>query len=223
MELSDLSLLTGARLKAERERLGLSHLALRDAILEKYGIEISKDSLINYEVSDANHTKAYKNNGMRVEYLRYLADFYGVSTDWLLGVSDYRLCKNNEQTIQSLGIPERFVSEVDFLRNNPGFGLDIFCKLLENDNFWEAIASIYGLSALPPFVRSATFTGEEYDALSVAKELVSAASKGTLGVAHVGFIRSGAMFEIQERFLNAAVQSARPGEAKWDCLATSEV
>lgn len=99
MEISELSLLMGKRLKEERERCGLSHVALRAAILEKYGVEISKDSLINYEVSDENHTKAYKNNGMRIEYLRYLADFYGVSTDWLLGLSEIR---TPDTTIQAM-------------------------------------------------------------------------------------------------------------------------
>lgn len=88
MDINNLSLTMGKRLKEEREKCGLSHEKLRAALLEKYGVEISKDSLINYEVSDENHTKKYKNNGMRVEYLRYFADFYGVSADWLLGLSE---------------------------------------------------------------------------------------------------------------------------------------
>ena len=54
-------------------------------MLDQYGVKISSDSLINYEVMDTNHSKAYKNQGMRVEYLRCLADFYKVSADYLLG------------------------------------------------------------------------------------------------------------------------------------------
>ena len=84
------STLMGKRLKALRESKGLSHVALRDELREKYDIDISRDSLINYEVSDKEHPKAFKNDGMRVEYLRYLADFYGVSTDYLLGLTDVK-------------------------------------------------------------------------------------------------------------------------------------
>lgn len=75
------------RLKQLREGRGLSHDKLSKALADQYGVKISPDSLINYEVADANHTKAYKNQGMRVEYLRCLADFYQVSADYLLGLS----------------------------------------------------------------------------------------------------------------------------------------
>ena len=110
MNTEKLSLTMGKRLKSERERLGLSHEKLRSAILEKYGVEISKDSLINYEVSDEYHTKAYKNNGMRVEYLRYFADFYGVSADWLLGLTDVRTPDSSVRNIcQYTGLNENAV------------------------------------------------------------------------------------------------------------------
>ena len=82
---TDFSLVMAARLKRLREEKGLSLEKLSKAMYEKYGVEISTDSLINYEVSDPDHKRAYKNNGMRVEYLRYFADFYGVSADYLLG------------------------------------------------------------------------------------------------------------------------------------------
>ena len=76
------------RLKAERNKKGLSHVKLCEALQEKYGIAISKDSLINYEVSDETHPKAGSNMAMRVEYLSCLADFYGVSMDYLAGKTD---------------------------------------------------------------------------------------------------------------------------------------
>lgn len=77
------SLEMGKRIKTERERHGFSHVELSDMIYVMYGVRISKDSLINYEVSDESHAKSLKNNGMRVEYLRYLAGVFGVTTDWL--------------------------------------------------------------------------------------------------------------------------------------------
>lgn len=82
------SYIMAERLKQLREEKGYSHEKLSNALNERYGIKISSDSLMNYEVSDPHHTKAGKNQGMRVEYLRCLADFYGVSSDYLLGISD---------------------------------------------------------------------------------------------------------------------------------------
>lgn len=85
---SEKSFIMAERLKQLREKEGYSHEKLSNALNERYGIKISSDSLMNYEVSDPHHTKAGKNQGMRVEYLRCLADFYGVSSDYLLGVRE---------------------------------------------------------------------------------------------------------------------------------------
>lgn len=87
MAFEDRSLEMAKRLKQLRKENRLSHEKLRTELL-KYGIEISKDSLINYEVTDPFHTKAYSNNGMKVEYLRAFAAFYHVSTDYLLGLAN---------------------------------------------------------------------------------------------------------------------------------------
>lgn len=87
------------RLKRLRESKGLSHEKLSKALLDQYGIKISSDSLINYEVANPCHSKACKNQGMRVEYLRCLADFYGVSADYLLGISS---TKSPNPTIHSI-------------------------------------------------------------------------------------------------------------------------
>lgn len=76
------------RLRLLRESRKLSHEKLSKTLSEKYGIKISSDSLMNYEVSREEHSKKYKNMGMRVEYLYCLADFYGVSTDYLLGLAE---------------------------------------------------------------------------------------------------------------------------------------
>lgn len=104
------------RLKALREARGLSHNELSTKLYMAYsgandskpenkrrkrkktgkkeadGVKqdtlISRDSLINYEVSVDYHEKAYTNEGMCVEYLRYLSDFYNVSSDYILGLSD---------------------------------------------------------------------------------------------------------------------------------------
>ena len=72
--------LIAARLRGLRESKRLSHERLARAMCEKYGISISKSSLLNYEAGAVA--------GMRAEYLCCFADFYGVSTDFLLALSD---------------------------------------------------------------------------------------------------------------------------------------
>lgn len=83
----------GKRLKSLRENTILngkkmSHVELKKKLKEKYGVEISRDSLMNYEVSDVNHSKFGTNLKMSAEYLNCLACFYSVSTDYLLCRSD---------------------------------------------------------------------------------------------------------------------------------------
>lgn len=96
------SIKMGKRLKALREETTLnekklSHVALKEKLKEQYGIDISRDSLMNYEVSEVNHSKFGTNLKMSVEYLNCLANFYGVSTDYLLGLSDVKTIKEDIQ------------------------------------------------------------------------------------------------------------------------------
>lgn len=105
-----LSIKTGERLHKLRIGIGLSLKDLREEIYKKYGAEISRDSLINYEVSSSEHPRKYKNNGMRIEYLRYFSDFYGVSSDYLLGLTNV---PTTDTTIQAIcnctGLSDDFV------------------------------------------------------------------------------------------------------------------
>lgn len=113
MNKEKLSLKMGERLRKLRKSRGLSYERLQAAISEKYGVEISKDSLINYEVSDENHTKRFKNNGMRVEYLRYFSDFYHVSADYLLALSDIKATDSTTRDIcEKTGLSEHTVSRL---------------------------------------------------------------------------------------------------------------
>lgn len=112
MELgTEKSFIMAKRLKMLRESKGLSHEKLRDAIIEQYGVTISRDSLMNYEVTDAAHSKAYKNQGMNVKYLQCLSSFYGVSTDYLLGISDTQSPNPNvTEAMKYTGLTEKNVN-----------------------------------------------------------------------------------------------------------------
>ncbi|HJB81389.1 MAG TPA: helix-turn-helix domain-containing protein [Candidatus Flavonifractor intestinigallinarum] len=90
MNRKELSFEMGSRLKSLREERHISYQELADALLEKYGIKISKDSLRDYEISSDYRSKAKSlpNLGMRTEYLIALSDFYEVSTDYLLCKTD---------------------------------------------------------------------------------------------------------------------------------------
>ena len=102
----------GSRLRALREENRLSYQDLANDLLSKYGIKISKDSLRDYEISSDFRSKAKSlpNLGMRTEYLFVLADFYGVSTDWLLGISNVMSPNANVKAVcDYTGLSERSV------------------------------------------------------------------------------------------------------------------
>lgn len=70
------------RLKRLRKSRNLSHAKLAIAV------GICKDSLIQYECVEEWHNNCNKNLSMTVNSLMLLAKFYGVSTDYILGLSD---------------------------------------------------------------------------------------------------------------------------------------
>lgn len=137
------SILMAKRLKELREEKKISHVSLSKAIKDKYGVEISRDSLMGYEVSDPNHTKAYKNEGMRVEYLRCLADFYGVSADYLLGFTNEP--KRQSCAADQLGLSSHAIQNIVSHNHIPQtmHGLN---TLLESEKFMCFLSEIYLLS-----------------------------------------------------------------------------
>lgn len=139
---SEKSFIMAERLKNLREEQGLSHEKLSKALFESYGVKISSDSLINYEVSEANHTKAYKNQGMRVEFLRCLADFYGVSSDYLLGRTKDSSVRPS--AVDELGISEGTVKHLAELKiaENQDFAKDAYL-FLDNDEFYYFLYQVH--------------------------------------------------------------------------------
>ncbi len=83
MDREAISLVLAQKLKSLREARGISHQKLSEAIKEKYGISISKGSLMNYEAGEYR-SKTGSCIKMELEKLCCLADYYGVSFDYLL-------------------------------------------------------------------------------------------------------------------------------------------
>lgn len=106
------------RLRSLRESVGLNPEQLSRAIYEKSGVKIGRNSIINYEVGESYNTKTDKNLGMRAEYVIALADFYGVSTDYLLGrtpnkTTNPKLQEVSEYTGLSAAVAERLHNSVN--------------------------------------------------------------------------------------------------------------
>lgn len=141
MDTDKLSVALATRLKQERTSRNLSHVALRNALKEQYGIDISKDTLINYETG-LNHTKTKKNLGMRVEYLMYFADFFGVSSDYLLGLSDIRTPNLDTQIIcKKTGLTEKSLENLQTMifQNHFGEGVNALFSSEHAMDFFDRV------------------------------------------------------------------------------------
>ena len=127
MDIHKQSLKMAERLKQLRESRKLSHQKLSEAIEQRYGVKISKDSLINYEVTDEHHTKAYK-------YICCLANFFCVSTDYLLGTSDTRNIDTQEITALQLGLSEKAINNLQLINEVEPKIITLLNWIIETEN-----------------------------------------------------------------------------------------
>ena len=140
------------RLKALRNSKKLSHNDLKNELQSRYGIKISRASLLNYEIDDEFHSKAdaLSNLKMNAEYLNCFADFYGVSTDYLLcrtdiSASDVSMASACEKLGLSEGACEWFRGLDLELSIKPYVlkGLNLLC---EDDTFEDLCFKLNALS-----------------------------------------------------------------------------
>ena len=153
-DLIEMNMEMAKRLKALRtsyEGHGLSHEKLRQAIEGEYHVDISKSSLLNYEAY-GNHSKAKSNAGMKVEYLRIFADFYGVSADYILGIRDEATTDVGAQAAcEYTGLSEESVSKLhkhaNELKEDGIERNDELCvaldHLIQSESFREAIINLF--------------------------------------------------------------------------------
>lgn len=74
------------RSKRNKKGKPYSHKSLEENINKKYGVYcISDKTLMNYEIVDTSHDNFEIGLGMKLENLVLLADFYGVSCDFIVG------------------------------------------------------------------------------------------------------------------------------------------
>lgn len=122
--MDNFSAVFAGRLKSLRQERGLSLKTLADELNSQYAYEIlsgnragkkqtiSEAALKAYEAGE-NHSRSGDNKGMRAEYLLWLADFYEVSTDYLLGRTDIRSPHMNVQAIaEETGLSEKSVHDL---------------------------------------------------------------------------------------------------------------
>ena len=108
------------RLKDLRKDKNLSHVSLSKALGESpYNLEVSKDSLIKYEVSDTFHSSFGAIKGMAAKTLFCLAKFYGVSSDYLLCNTDIKNPKPEMKlSCDYTGLSEKSINAIKNLENN---------------------------------------------------------------------------------------------------------
>lgn len=81
--------LTKERLEDLRKEKKLSFEQLSKALAER-GTSISHTNLMYYEINAPEHKLYYRTRSMSIEYLVAFADFYDVSLEYLLGLTDSR-------------------------------------------------------------------------------------------------------------------------------------
>lgn len=108
---NEIKLTTGEKLKDLRKAAGLTMEQLCAEILEKYGYTMTKSKYHNIE-NDKDEDFGYQT-------FVYLARYYNVSTDYLLGLSENKTTDKNEQTaIAVTGLNEQAIKRLKLLTHD---------------------------------------------------------------------------------------------------------
>lgn len=136
------------RLKECREKRKLSHEKLSIKIEEAKNIFISDKALKTYEVSEKNHSDYKKALGLSYYRFLTLADFFGVSLDYMAGRVECQSPRN--QKIHELtGLSEKSINVLKNANKNKkemptlSIKLDIINYLIENMNNNDFLENMY--------------------------------------------------------------------------------
>ena len=110
--------LTKERLEDLRKEKKLSFEQLSKQLAER-GVNISHTNLKNYEINDPIHPLYGRTRSMSIEYLVAFADFYDVSVEYLLGLSNSRK-QEYHQISEQLGLCDGAIEELIRCKENSG-------------------------------------------------------------------------------------------------------
>ena len=118
------------RLKELRQSHHYSHERLIKLLHDIYGIDVSRNSLLNYEQSDPDQPKFGSCLKMNATTLLCLADLYGVPVDYLLGRSEITTDSEDVHIVMEYtGLSQR---SAETICNNPDIPYD---KIISSDEF----------------------------------------------------------------------------------------
>ena len=110
--------LTKERLEDLRKEKKMSFEQLSKQLAER-GVNISHTNLKNYEINDPIHPLYGRTRSMSIEYLVAFADFYDVSVEYLLGLSNSRK-QEYHQISEQLGLCDGAIEELIRCKENSG-------------------------------------------------------------------------------------------------------
>lgn len=115
-------LLTKERLEDLRKEKKLSFEQLAKQLSAR-GTVISHTNLKNYEISDHVHPLYGRTRSMSIEYLVAFADYYDVSVEYLLGLSDSRKREYHDISVQ-LGLSDDAIEALVRSKERSEFDVD---------------------------------------------------------------------------------------------------
>ena len=133
--------------------------------LTNAGTSITHTSLRNYEINDPLHSLYDRTRGMSIQNLVALAEFYDVSIDYILGLSDSK--KRQYYSVnKQLGLSDKAIEQIRSLNTNIVKVVNfkdiipsvIFNRILETKQFELFIESIY--KAIDGYVDNNTLDDE---------------------------------------------------------------
>lgn len=124
----------GLRIARLREEKGLSQQQLTEE-LEKYGLKVRRETVTQWE----NGTR-----DLKTEYTIKLSEYFNVSADYLLGLSDIPTRNETMQGVHDLtGLSQESIIQLVQLKEDFGYA-PLLSALIESPHFVEVLHKIYG-------------------------------------------------------------------------------
>ena len=190
-----------SQLRELREIKGISQATLaRD-------LGVSKSTIGLYETGDTLPD---------AKTLHDLAVYFGVSADYLLGLSDIKSVEGNEQSAASLGLPDNFIKYIMFLDTNLNADKNTLQMVISDNEFYEAISAITLIRTL---LYKEDDIPEEYDfgALEDLRKKLFKLSNGTQSIVHSGLAVKSLLYSAEKLFASVAERCVSEFCIQQDC------